>query len=371
MVTEKRLFWLQLKNTYFNQLTQKKMRKQENGVEMQVIYLRMMLLSLDNNGYIFYQGVYDSIEEELAEEFNEPAELIRQTINFLIKNNMVETDKDEDGDLFIPEALECTGSECGSAHRVRKSREKKNALQCNNDVTYSNVGVTNCNSKEDKNKVREEKELDNTLFNSLTLKEGGALPPSADAGGAHPFTLIDCRECADKGKVNLSEDGINAFYKRMEKDGWKINGNPIENLLKAMRGFAKNHKRYQKQNPEENKPTPKPAQKKPKVSIEDEIMEIASKYITQRRFNENQGGHHCLIRDYCPKEAFTERQLEYMAENWCVYPRREGYVLEDEYWYDEQEEESMTPGRITSLADMKPKYKKRNDGENEHYDTKR
>ena len=237
MAAEKRLFWLQLKNTYFNQLTQKKMRRQSQGLEMQVIYLRMMLLSLDNKGYIFYQGVYNSIEEELAEEFNEPLELIKQTIDFLIENKMVTTEHEDDS-LFIPEALECTG------------RERK-ASQFNNDVTESNDGVTKCNSK-DKNKVREEKELENTLFNSLTLKEGGTLPPSADAGGAPPFTLIDCQECADEGKVNLSEDGIMAFYNRMEKDGWRIKENPVENLLKAMRGFAKNHKRYQKKK-EENK----------------------------------------------------------------------------------------------------------------------
>lgn len=93
MAAEKRLFWLQLKNTYFNQLSQKKMRKQPQGLEMQVIYLRMMLLSLDNKGYIFYQGVYDSIEEELAEEFNEPIELVKQTIDFLVDNKMVTTDQ--------------------------------------------------------------------------------------------------------------------------------------------------------------------------------------------------------------------------------------------------------------------------------------
>lgn len=43
----KRYFWLKLQNTYFNQLEQKKMRKQENGKDMQIIYLRMMLLSID------------------------------------------------------------------------------------------------------------------------------------------------------------------------------------------------------------------------------------------------------------------------------------------------------------------------------------
>lgn len=253
MAAEKRLFWLQLKNTYFNQLSQKKMRKQPQGLEMQVIYLRMMLLSLDNKGYIFYQGVYDSIEEELAEEFNEPLELVKQTIDFLIENKMVTTDQEDDS-LFFPEALECTISEGASAERMRRKRARDKASQSDGNVTEGDGNVTEGDTYKDKNKVREEKELNNTLFNSLTLKEGNASPPSADAGGAHP-SLIDCQECADEGKVNLSEDGIKAFYNRMVKDGWKIKGRPVENLLKAMRGFAKNHKRYQKEEPQ---PEPEP-----------------------------------------------------------------------------------------------------------------
>lgn len=68
----KRYYWLRLKNTYFSQLEQKKMKRQECGKDMQIIYLRMMLLSIDREGYIYYQGVYDSLEEELAEEFDEP-----------------------------------------------------------------------------------------------------------------------------------------------------------------------------------------------------------------------------------------------------------------------------------------------------------
>ena len=44
-MSEKRYYWLKLPNTYFSQLEQKKMRKQEHGKDMQVIYLRMLLLS--------------------------------------------------------------------------------------------------------------------------------------------------------------------------------------------------------------------------------------------------------------------------------------------------------------------------------------
>lgn len=132
----KRYFWLRLKKTYFNQLEQKKMSRQAGGKDMQIVYLRMMLLSLDNDGYIFFQGVYDSLEEELAEEFNESVEIIRKTVTYLVNNNMVTIDAEDN--CFLPEAQSLTGSECYSAERVRKLRKKRKALQCNNDVTPCN-----------------------------------------------------------------------------------------------------------------------------------------------------------------------------------------------------------------------------------------
>lgn len=143
----KRYFWLKLQNTYFNQLEQKKMRKQENGKDMQIIYLRMMLLSLDKGGYIYYQGVYDSIEEELAEEFSEDVSIVRETIRYLSENNMISFD--EESNCFIPQVVDCTGSESYSAERVRRFREKK-ALQCNGDVTEGNTNVTSCNEEIEK-----------------------------------------------------------------------------------------------------------------------------------------------------------------------------------------------------------------------------
>lgn len=176
-------------------------------------------------------------------------------MEFLIKHDLMI--EEERGEYYFPQAAKMCGSETDSAERVRRYRERKKekeALQCNGESLQNN---DKCNDttlqseviRKDKNKskVREEKELENTLFTSLTLKEGEAPPPSADAGGASTFTLRDCQECAKKGKVNLSENGIRVFYNRMETDGWEIKGSPVENLLLAMRGFAKNHKQYQKQ----------------------------------------------------------------------------------------------------------------------------
>ena len=144
MSEKKRYYWLKLPNTYFSQLEQKKMRKQEHGKDMQVIYLRMLLLSFGSNGRIYYQGVYNTIEEELAEEFDEDVELIKETVKYLLDNNMISI---EDSNISIPEVDRITGSECYSAERVRNYRKKQKALQCNTDVTGGNGDVMACNEE--------------------------------------------------------------------------------------------------------------------------------------------------------------------------------------------------------------------------------
>ena len=151
----KRYHWLKLQNTYFNQLEQKKMRRQENGKDMQIIYLRMMLLSLDKGGYIYHQGVYDTLEEELAEEFAEDVSIVKETIQYLSDNNMISLD--EESNCFLPQALECTGSECYSAERMRRLRKKK-ASQCDVGVTERDGDVTLCDEEIEKEIEKEKKE---------------------------------------------------------------------------------------------------------------------------------------------------------------------------------------------------------------------
>lgn len=143
---QKRYYWLKLKNTYFSQLTQKKMKRQQDGKEMQIIYLRMMLLSIDKEGYIYYQGVYDTLEEELAEEFDEEPELVKKTIDFLKENEMIVIDDDEN--CYIPEVVSNTGSEAWSTERSRRCRERKSMLQCNINATSGNESETTCNAHE-------------------------------------------------------------------------------------------------------------------------------------------------------------------------------------------------------------------------------
>ena len=120
---------------------------------MQLIYLKMLLYSIDKDAVIPFQGVYDSIEEELAEELGEESEMVKETINFLEVNEKLEWT--ENG-IFLPEALERVGSEGTSAERMRNMRRRR-ASQCDNSVTASDGSVTECNTSVQSGDVEKEK----------------------------------------------------------------------------------------------------------------------------------------------------------------------------------------------------------------------
>ena len=154
MGINKRYYWIRLPMIYFNNLQQKKMRKQDNGLLLQIIYLKLMLLSCNNSGIIYYQGVYNSLSEEIAEEIAEDPGEVEKALAYFESNNLLEF---QEQDVIIPQAVDLIGSETQVAERVRKHR----ALQCNTDVTKCNTDVTP--TKHDETKCNTELELEKEL----------------------------------------------------------------------------------------------------------------------------------------------------------------------------------------------------------------
>lgn len=155
-VSEKRYYWLKLRNTYFKQLNQVKMRRQEHGKDMQIIYLKMMLYSLDNNGEIYYEGVFGSLAEEIALKIDENTEIVEETLDFLKENGMITILSNDSESIAIPETVDCTGSEAYSTERSRRCREKQ---RCNaTDLQQSATGCNQEKNIEKENRVDIEKE---------------------------------------------------------------------------------------------------------------------------------------------------------------------------------------------------------------------
>lgn len=174
----KKYFWLKLKDNFFKQKSIKKLRKMAGGDTFTIIYLKMQLLSLTNEGKLYYEGVEDNFVEELALELDENVEDIQMTVLYLQKNNLIEFGELPD-EYILPEVVGSIGSESASAERVRKYREKQKALQCNNTVTKVLSHVTKSNTEIEINKeIDIEKDIERyierekrTHLSSLSYKD--------------------------------------------------------------------------------------------------------------------------------------------------------------------------------------------------------
>ena len=155
----KQYYWLQLKEDFFRQKEIKLLRKIAGGDTYTIIYLKMMLMSLKDEGKILYEGVGSNLAEEIALEIDEDVENVQITINYLMGKNLLVTSSEYEG--FLSDVPNLIGSESDSARRVRKHRQIKKAeekkLQCNAETLQRNTEVTNGNTEID---IEIEKEID-------------------------------------------------------------------------------------------------------------------------------------------------------------------------------------------------------------------
>ncbi len=172
----KRYYWLKLKDDWFDSKVIKKLRRIAGGDTYTIIYLKTLLLSLKNEGKLYYEGVEESFEEELALELNEDPDNVRVTMNFLKSYGLLEiVDTDE---YMLTEVPTSIGSESGAAERMRRSRANKNkklleekASQCYTSVTEGDTPVTDRYTEKD---IEKDKEKENK--NNLVREQKEQLP---------------------------------------------------------------------------------------------------------------------------------------------------------------------------------------------------
>lgn len=140
MVTEnRRYYWLQLKDDFFNSKEMKLMRKLPGGEEITIIYLKMMLASLAEQGKLYFEGLAEDLAEELSLIIDEDPEAIRLTLMFLTKKKLLTTS--DNYQFNLEQVPEMVGSETASTRRSRKHRETQKALQCNTSATKGNGDI--------------------------------------------------------------------------------------------------------------------------------------------------------------------------------------------------------------------------------------
>ena len=173
MGENKRYYWLKLKKDFFDSKEMKKLRKLAGGDTFTIIYLKMQLLSLADEGKLYFDGVEDSFAEEIALQIDEDPENVKVTILYLQKVGLVEMQADNE--LFLSEVPYMIGSETDKAEYMRKKRQQKSkyVISNGNNVTQMLPDVTKCYTEKEKEIEKDiekkiETEIDNKNKNKKT-----------------------------------------------------------------------------------------------------------------------------------------------------------------------------------------------------------
>lgn len=155
----KRYYWLKLPKDFFEDKAIKRLRQIAGGDTYTIIYLKMLLKSMEDDGKLFYEGIEDTICDEIALDINENADDVQVTISYLEKKGLLVV---TDSEVELTRLTEMVGSESAVTERVRKHREAQKLLQCNASVLQGNTIETKCNTEKEieKEKSREDTEID-------------------------------------------------------------------------------------------------------------------------------------------------------------------------------------------------------------------
>lgn len=227
MSDSKRFYWLKLKEDFFRQKEIKKLRKLAGGDTYTVIYLKMLLRSLKDGGRLYYEGIEENFPAELALDIDEDEDNVKMAVAFLLANNILTQNQPDEYELIT--AHEMTDSECDSAARVRRLRERK-ALLCNGAVTERNVEID----------IEKEKDIEIKKEREIKEKRKRFAPPTVDEVEAY---------AKEKGYTGFSAQRFVDYY---ESKGWVVGRSPMKNWRAAVRGWVSRDSEPKQIRPQDN-----------------------------------------------------------------------------------------------------------------------
>ena len=174
---KQRYFYLKLPKNWFKNARIKKLRKIAGGDTYTVIYLKMLLMAINHNSMIIYEGIEKTIEEELALKLDEDVENVRMTIQFLKANELWE--EKTNGDVHLIECDSMVGSETYANILKKDQRNRQMVGQIPTNVQpVSNHCLTTVQPMSNYKEIDKDKELEIDIEKDIEKENGGGCASS-------------------------------------------------------------------------------------------------------------------------------------------------------------------------------------------------
>lgn len=167
MAKTKIYFWLKVDKKFFDNLFIKRLKKMPGGYTMTVIYIRLMLESLEDDCILYYEGYFDSLVQELALKLDVSEDDINMTLAYFTKCGLIQID--DDGHATLSQAKAMVESETNWAKYKRDQRKNSQDIPKLENVQSKETFSNSCSTEieiEKENRVNSESNnlyLDNIL----------------------------------------------------------------------------------------------------------------------------------------------------------------------------------------------------------------
>lgn len=169
MAKTKIYFWLKIDKKFFDNIFIKRLKTVPGGYTMTVIYIRLMLESLESDYILYYEGYFDNLKEELALKLDVSEDDIDMTMAYFTKCGLIQVDEDKNAEL--PQAKALVESETNWANYKREQRKKAKLEEVQPSLTISNSCPTEI-------EIEKEKEIEKELEEEIEKKTSSA--PTAE-----------------------------------------------------------------------------------------------------------------------------------------------------------------------------------------------
>ncbi|CVO26808.1 replication protein [Streptococcus pneumoniae] len=171
MAKTKIYFWLKVDKKFFDNLFIKRLKNMPGGYTMTVIYIRLMLESLEDDCILYYEGYFDSLVQELALKLDVSEDDINMTLAYFTKCGLIQID--DDGHATLSQAKAMVESETNWAKYKREQRKQAQNMARLESVQDSGTDSNSCPTEiEIENRVNSKSNnlyLDNILSGNPDL----------------------------------------------------------------------------------------------------------------------------------------------------------------------------------------------------------
>lgn len=238
----KRYFWLKLKEDFFSSKRIKKLRNMAGGDTYLIIYLKLQLKAMKQDGIIKFDHLEQNIADELALDLDENPDDVAATLIYLTSCGLAESSDNEQ--FYFPYAVENVGSETSAAERMRKMRERNIVTPLLRD-SYG--------------EIEKEIEIDNTDSKESVCRTGDVrrVKEAWNSLGLGQVSSITAETIRGKNlKARINQNGVekvleaverirkSTFLQGQNKRGWVITFDWFvkpNNFLKVLEGNYDEH----------------------------------------------------------------------------------------------------------------------------------